>query len=208
MKLINLEQGSPDWVLWREGGLGASDAPTIMGVDYYGVTREQLLREKITGEKRQSSFSMRRGNRLEPFARELYATQLGYPYKVAPAVIVHPELDWMRASLDGLAENCETGELEWIVEIKCWSWDKHDSVLAGICPEVVFPQIQHQLLCAGLSRCDLVSYTENAKFSDEDRLAVLRVPAEPEYQQRLLESECAFWSEVLAGREAIAGGVR
>lgn len=206
MKLVNLEQGSPDWEKWRVGGIGASDAPTIMGVDYYGVTREQLLDEKITGKKRPSNYAMREGTRLEPFARALYAQQLGYPYKVGPAVCIHTEHEWMRASLDGLAENCETGEVEWEVEIKCWSWDKHDATLAGICPEVVFPQIQHQLLTTGLSRCDLVSYSTNKKFSSEHRLAVLTVMADREYQAQLLKAELAFWAEVVEGRKAYRGG--
>jgi putative phage-type endonuclease len=207
MKIIDLSQGSPAWIHWRDSGVGASDAPVIMGVDYYGVTRERLLHEKITGEKRKTNFEMRRGNRLEPLARSLYEQQLGYPHRVEPAVIEHSEHSWMRASLDGVVENHDTGEVLRICEIKCWSWDKHDSTLAGVCPAVVYPQIQHQLLCAGLQFCDLVSYTENEKFDKADQLAVLEVVADPEYQHKLFELEKAFWGEVLAGREARLRGV-
>ena len=38
-RLINLEQGTYEWLEWRMGGLGASDAPVVMGVSPYSTSR-------------------------------------------------------------------------------------------------------------------------------------------------------------------------
>src|SRR5690606_2655687 len=35
MVLVDLEQGSPEWLAWRAEGIGASDAATIMGENPY-----------------------------------------------------------------------------------------------------------------------------------------------------------------------------
>jgi putative phage-type endonuclease len=196
-------QGTPDWLTWRLGGLGGSDAPSIMGVSPY-ATRAELLAEKITGERRETNFAMRRGNRLEPIARGLYALQRGVP--VEPACVSHDEYPWMLSSLDGLLLDVVRGMM--IAEIKAWKWQNHDQVLAGLVPAEVFPQIQHQLMTTGLDVCDLVSYSEKADYSEEERFAVLEVKVDAEYQAELFDAEVEFWAEVQAGREARRSGKR
>jgi len=32
MKVVDLEQGTPQWLAWRRAGIGASEAPVIMGL--------------------------------------------------------------------------------------------------------------------------------------------------------------------------------
>lgn len=199
MKRIHLEQGTDAWRSWRLQGIGGSDAPAVLGRSPY-VTRAQLLEEKVTGVERESTFEMRRGTRLEPIARSLYAERLAL--SVEPVCVVHDEVEWLYASLDGLAEFFP-GEPTHIAEIKCWREENHRLVLNGIVPDEVLPQIQHQLLVTGLQRCDLVSYTDHSKFSDVERLAVLTVEADAEAQAELLEAEEAFWAEVVAGRKAV-----
>ena len=197
MRILSYGQGTPDWLAWRKGGLGASDAPVLMGVSPY-TTREQLLAEKVTGERRETNFAMRRGNRLEPTARELY--RIVRQCDAAPQCVMHDSIDWLLASLDGLCHD-HHGE-EWIAEIKCWRWQNHDLCLGGVVPDEVYPQIQHQLLVTGLTRCDLVSYTEADRFSEHQRLAIIEVAANPEYQAELLAACAEFWAEVVEGRVA------
>lgn len=197
MKILDLSQGSPDWHKIRGGKVGASDAPAIMGVSPY-ITRAELLEEKVTGKKRESQYAMRRGNRLEPTARALY--ELEYGVQAPPVCVLHDDYEWMMSSLDGLVTAGDSPADCYIVEIKCWRWQNHDLCLAGVVPEEVYPQIQHQLMTTGLDRCDLVSYTEHSQFGESDRLAVIRVETDAEYQATLFEAEEAFWGEVLAGR--------
>lgn len=211
MRVVNFEQGSPDWAVWRAAGLGASDAVAVMGESPY-CTREQLMREKLGLAVRENIYAMRRGNRLEPLARELYAmARLCAGGRVEPCCVVSAEHDWLRASLDGLAVEVDThGEVaaEWVVEVKCWGWQKHDLCLAGIAPKEVVGQIQHQLLVTGLESADLVSYSDNVRFDAGDRLAVVPVRVDREYRERLVEELHRFWDEFLACRaELVASKV-
>jgi putative phage-type endonuclease len=196
VKILTLGQGSPDWIAWRRGGIGGSDAPVIMGTaPKEWSTREQLLEEKVTGKRRDTDFAMRRGTRLEPLVRELYAREVGL--RVEPVCVAHSEVDWLLASLDGL---CCADSGEWIAEIKCPNWMDHDTALAGIVPAKYVPQVQHCLFVADVTRCDYVSYSENQRFAERDRMVVVRVGADAEYQAALIEAEEAFWAEVCAAR--------
>lgn len=70
MKIIELEQKSPEWIEWRKSGIGSSDIATIMGANPY-QTPYQLWEEKC-GVR--NAFDGNRftehGNLNEPYARE------------------------------------------------------------------------------------------------------------------------------------------
>ena len=74
--LINLEQGTPAWLEWRSQGLGASDAPTIMGENPWKRAAE-LLDEKCGKLKSNSNAKMARGSALEPEARRRFEAKVG-----------------------------------------------------------------------------------------------------------------------------------
>ncbi len=46
MKIIDLEQGTPEWLEWRKNGIGSSDIATIMGANPY-QTPYQLWEENL-----------------------------------------------------------------------------------------------------------------------------------------------------------------
>ncbi len=68
-KIVKLEQGSEAWREWRHKGIGASDAPTIMGeVPFKNAkTTAQLLQEKRgpVPDFTQNA-AMAKGTELEP----------------------------------------------------------------------------------------------------------------------------------------------
>lgn len=195
MRLVRLEQGTPAWKAWRYGGIGGSDAAAILGLSPYS-TREELLVEKATRLERESTFAMRRGNRLEPVARSLYCRN--ERCRAEPVCVEHDDATWMRVSLDGL---CEAPERDrWVIEIKCPSWQAHDIALAGLVPVHYQPQCQWQLLVTGLDRLDYVSFNDGVRFDLRDRLAVVPVAPDAEMQGRLLEECERFWQEVLTAR--------
>ena len=66
-KEITLEQGSSAWLAWRNEGIGASDASTIMGENRF-KSREELLHEKIHQINEPANAAMNEGTRLEPQA--------------------------------------------------------------------------------------------------------------------------------------------
>ena len=63
------QQGSEAWLDWRRGGVGASDAPAIMGVSPWMDVEALWLEKTGRATGRPSSFAMRRGQLLEPEAR-------------------------------------------------------------------------------------------------------------------------------------------
>ena len=70
--VVELEQGSREWLEWRHKGIGASDAPAIMSENPWKSATE-LLREKC-GPARDLGLNaaMARGTQLEPEARRRY----------------------------------------------------------------------------------------------------------------------------------------
>lgn len=198
MKLVNLAQGSDAWKLWRRQGLGGSDVATILGVaPFEDATRDNLFREKVEGWERPVTFPMRRGNLKEPDARRLY--QERFRCVAPPACVEHEDAPWMRVSLDGLCSNhaaVAADLVRWILELKVPNADAHTWALAGEVPEYYRPQCQWQLLTTGLDRLDYASYSENRRFAEADRLAVVPVTADAEMQALLLSEAEKFWQEV------------
>lgn len=205
MKIVPHEQGTPAWKLWRRAGIGGSDVAAILGIaPFPDATRANLLREKITGAERETNFSMRRGTRLEPLARELYAQHAGCT--AVPVCVEHPEAPWIRCSLDGVCNDFPRrgGSPSWVLELKCPAWTVHDLALAGIVPDYYAVQCQWQLLTCGLDRCDFASFNDGRRFAEADQLAVVTLRADAEVQARCLEAAEPFWRDVLAGREQLA----
>ncbi|MBI1823420.1 MAG: YqaJ viral recombinase family protein, partial [Nitrospirae bacterium] len=109
--IVALQQGEREWLDWRCQGIGASDAPTIMGENPW-KTPEELLSEKCGGKREGPNAAMIRGTALEPLARKQFEAKVGI--QVDPACLQSVEYEWLRASVDGLARNGNT-----VVEIKC-----------------------------------------------------------------------------------------
>jgi len=100
MQLVNLVQGSPEWLAHRAQHWNASDAPAMMGCSPY-KTRDELIRELATGlsaevsAETQSIFDA--GHRFEALARPLAEEIIGED--LYPVTGVNGKLS---ASFDGL----------------------------------------------------------------------------------------------------------
>ena len=105
--LVELEQGTSEWLAWRHNGIGASEASTIMGENRFQST-SVLLQEKrgaVVLDSIQNK-AMALGTKLEPEARKLYVEETGKDVK--PVCVQSSKYDWLRASLDGLSSNHDT----------------------------------------------------------------------------------------------------
>lgn len=181
-----LEQGSAAWLDWRRGGIGASDAPVIMGVSPWMDVETLWLEKTGRAAARASSFAMRRGQRLEPEARELYIRRTGIA--VAPLCLEHGTLRWMRGSLDGISADGLV-----VLEVKCPGAADHAVARRGLVPPKYVPQLQHLLAVAGAEVCHYWSYRDGEGL-------LIEVAPEPAYIERLVERERGFWDHVLADR--------
>jgi len=144
MRTINITQNSPEWLKMRRDKIGASDAPSVMGIGY--KTPYQLFLEKMGLFEQPINDAMRRGQELEPKAREKFTQMLGI--EVFPLVVQHDKRDWQIASLDGMDKDRST-----FVEIKTGGEASLNRAKSGALSDNHYCQVQHQLEVTGLDRC-------------------------------------------------------
>jgi len=183
-ELLSLTQGSEEWLTWRNQGIGASDAPAIMGENPW-KSASDVEREKGTGiTSHEENEAMRRGTELEPIARDTYIAQRGI--EVVPVCIEHKGYPWLHASLDGLSIDCKT-----VIEIKCGE-RTFDAARKGIVPKHYYGQLQHILMVTGLPAIDFWVFSE-----DEGGILII-INRNDNYIKRLFTAESKFWDK-LAG---------
>lgn len=181
-KIVEIVQGTSTWNKWRDQGVGASDAPAIMGENPW-KSREQLLKEKLNGLRVGPNAAMARGTALEPEARSRYEQLNGI--KVHPACLQSTHFDWLRASIDGLASDGSS-----VVEIKCGDRVYEYASSMRQVPKYYFGQLQHILAVTGLSTIDFWCYLPRRPEVH------LRIDRENRYIVRLMEREEEFWQEL------------
>jgi len=187
---LAFEQSSAEWLSWRRNGIGASDAPVIMGVSPWQKEGELLLLKTGQKAERPANGAMERGKRLEPVARKAYVSQTGIV--VEPMCVQSREHAWMRASLDGLSDDGQH-----VVEIKCPGEKDHDLAAAGRVPDKYYPQLQHILAVTGLGEI----YYWSFRFG---HTVLLKVERDGPFIAELIEKEVAFWTRVSAASAGLA----
>jgi putative phage-type endonuclease len=189
VKLVTVKQNSRQWHDWRGKGLGASDAPAIMGESPY-QSAFTLWGDKtgLIPREEPNAFAvaaMKRGQDLEPVARELYEKRSGRVLEVLAAE--HDQYEFVRASFDGI----EVGTNHF-VEIKCPGQAAHDEAKAGRVPAYYYPQVQQQFLVSGAQSADYVSY----RPGDETELVIIPIKPDGAYVNLLLVRLIQFWKYV------------
>jgi putative phage-type endonuclease len=183
-RIERLHQNTREWLRWRLEGIGSSDAPVIMGESNFKTPRALWSIKTGRAVEVGDNPAARRGRELEQRARSAYETRIGV--QMEPACLVHEELNWMRASLDGFSFD---GSI--VLEIKCPSSRRDQAAaLEGRIPAHYYAQIQHQLE---------VSRAEEAHYWSFDGTTGTLVRAQPDrgYMARLIEAEAAFWQKVV-----------
>jgi len=147
MRILNVTQGSREWLEVRAKHFCASDAPAMMGVSQY-KTRTELLRQKATGDvpkvdaMTQALFD--RGHETEAAARQHIEAEISeelYPTTGTD------EDGYLLASFDGITMDGVIG-----FEHKLWNAELAAEVNAGRLPPAYYWQLEQQILIAGLNR--------------------------------------------------------
>lgn len=178
-----MQQNTAEWLEWRNKGIGASDAPIIMGVSPW-KTPYKLWLEKTTGQSDfQGNEATERGHALEDAARRCAEKQLSRLF--LPHCKEHQKRPWMRASLDGISMDKE------ILEIKCpYKPNRldsdHQKTKEGKIPEKYWPQLQHQLEVYGARKGWYFS------FDGQEGVAI-PFERDEKFISELLKKEKAFW---------------
>jgi len=178
-KQVFLDQGSPEWLEWRESLRTASETPTVMNVNPY-QSQNALRKQKADKKPTFVNEAMLRGSNMEPIARAAVGEELG--------ITLEPrcyEMGLFGASLDAFGD---LGGVEVIVEIKCPSspssgyWDDLDE------KHPTFWQLVHQKLCSGAERTFLYTY-------DEGRTRLQECHITEDHFSQLIEAWNNFESE-------------
>jgi putative phage-type endonuclease len=181
--IVEHEQGTHAWRVWRRDGIGASDAAAIMGESPF-KSQNELLREKLGAVFcTPPNAAMARGNELEPEARGHYVAMTGR--SMNPACIQSTQFAWLRASLDGLTSSQDSA-----VEIKCGKMAYHTTSKTGMVPSYYYGQLQHILAVTGFEAIDYWCYWPG--FTP----LLLTIPRDRPYIERLLVREQEFWQSV------------
>jgi putative phage-type endonuclease len=179
MKIIDLEQGSPEWLSWRKTVITATDASIIMGNNPWDTPYSCWQRKLGLIEEKASNEAMERGKRLEPKARAQFNEK--YDLDMKPAVVESTEFDFLGASLDGMDESGNV-----ILEIKCGGSKLHSMAARGEIPQYYQDQMQHQMLVTGASRCFYYSY-------DGTNGIPIEVLPDPMFKVQFMPKARDFW---------------
>jgi|GEM_PF-3143928 putative phage-type endonuclease len=137
MRIIDVEQGSKEWLDLRRPRIFASEVAAILCESPY-LTPNQLWRQKCLGEE--PSFykpAIEWGKRHETPAKIWFEQKMGIKFK--PIVAIHDDYDFIGASLDGYSE-----EHAAVLEIKCPGKENFEAFKAGV-PKHYWIQVQMQL---------------------------------------------------------------
>lgn len=200
MKIIDCQQGTPEWAQARAGRVTASriDAVLARARDRKseGATRRnykaQLVSEILTGRPQEdkgfSSRAMEDGKLLEPEARAafeahrmVFVDQVGF--------VVHPTIERAGASPDGLLG------ADGLVQFKCPYPATHIGwMLAGDVPIEYQPQMLWEMACTERSWCDFVSYCP--ALPPHLQLFIARFDADPKRIAEITAEVTVFLREV------------
>lgn len=171
-------QGSEAWHEFRRRHIGASEAACCLGICPY-KTPYMLFEEKMGLYKPEMNEAMKYGSEHEQEARDSFCRETGL--FMVPAVIKHPTIDFMAASLDGLSE-CG----KYVLEIKCNGYKNHQMAKSGGLPPNHYAQVQHQLEVTGCKKAYYYSYVWNDPIKVE-------VDRDQIFINKLLLAEKEFW---------------
>lgn len=155
-----MKQGSTEWLDKRKMCITASDIPTIMGINPYGVTpRDLWMQKKDRVPSPEMNLAMEHGIKTEPVARDCLNRLTGIKFQ--PSVVFHEKHSYFMASLDGL-----DFEEKRACEIKCpYNIRNYDAALQRKGPSKDhFSQMQWQMYVKNLQNIIYFVYWSPTQF--------------------------------------------
>ena len=151
--IVDLEQGTDEWLEWRRGKLCSSDMAALLGYNAFGRSLKRWHREKINHPLAGfDAIAMKRGRDREKEARKMFEAMLGAP--CMNPVIASNLTPWAGASLDVLNEDLRIGG-----EIKCpTNPEVHLKAISGLVPDYYMPQLQWSMYCTGFDSWEYISF--------------------------------------------------
>lgn len=183
MKIIELVQGTPEWVQWRNSGIGASDISVCTDCNPYKKKKSLFLEKSNMADGHTNSF-MRRGQMYEGEALLTYCMDKKCHLK--PVCVESEENPIYRASLDGYGE---IAGKKMVLEIKVPTSPKlWEEVEKGSIPDYYLQQVQWQIMVSEADYGIFIVYNpENERYLEK------QVQIDLDLQKRLKEAANEFW---------------
>ncbi len=193
MPIINLEQGSQEWLDYRKKKVMATDIPVILGSNPWKKKLE-LWEEKLgLRPPTQMNDAMRRGQKLEPIARKLACELIGIDFR--PVVIESTKYPWLAASLDGISE---LGR--YILEIKCTKLKTHLEAIEQCFPKYYQDQVYTQL---EVSQAEICYYFNYCPEYEEKPYAIIEVYPNHEKEAEIISKGYEFYVQMCTMRPPV-----
>ncbi|EOC0012468.1 lambda-exonuclease family protein [Cronobacter turicensis] len=190
MEIVDVQQGTPEWLSWRKSGVTATCAPILMGAENATKTPYELYLHYVgllEPEDLSAIKQVRAGKLNEPLARAW--AERKYGQISLPLCVRHREYHHLIASLDGIFDDGH------ILEIKNLASTKHLEILQNgtHSPEFkyYFWQAQHQLLVTGAPGVYLLFW------SAKDEPKVFLIKPSQKSHERLLKAATEFYENVM-----------
>ena len=188
MNVIDLYQGSDEWLKWRSEGITATDIPVILGLNP-NKTPWQLWAEKI-GRINTPDISKNpnviRGNELEDDIRQLAEERYGD--FLLPVCGEFGDWPILRASFDGVDTNIKPYEFKAPADSTYETIEKEG--IDASTYKMYEAQVHAQCIVAGKTEGQLIFYKEDG--SDLDFTVILT----DEYAAHIINEAKHFWSLV------------
>jgi len=164
-EVVNDEHGAPivantpAWLVGRQSGLGASEAPTILDLSPWSTPREVALSKRATKITDEQTEAMEFGHLMEPVAREVFKRRHGNKENSrhkylgemieAPGLIRSTRFPHLLASLDSVIVEPSgehvPGQIKNVTEYKRAAWGDADGGL----PDMVRMQVIQECIVFG-----------------------------------------------------------
>lgn len=188
MEIIDVIQGSPEWLQARCGLVTASRFGDVLAAPSTSRRKtylKKLLAERDTGQPQEEykNDAMAMGNETESFAREYYE-------RVTRTKVI--QVGFVRDGEVGASPDGLIG-LDGMIEIKCPYNSTHlDYIIDDKLPSVYVPQVQGQLWICKRKWCDFVSYAPMCRRP----IWIIRVERDEKYIEKLQEAVRTFFDEL------------
>lgn len=182
MKIIEIEQGSPEWHCFRSEGIGSSDISALMGVSRFKNVSE-LYEEKVNkASSNKKNWATEKGHEVEATVRSHLEKERNIKY--SPICGTNEEHPIIRGSFDGFDLSGKYPPLE----IKFVGAQKHMEAKCGKIPYDYLPQIHWLMLVSGEKKLEYCSW------NDDDLVTVI-VEYDQLYAEKMKEKALTFWHD-------------
>lgn len=192
-KVVELEQGSQEWLDWRRNGITATESAVIMGISPYKGAYT-LYCEKIgleVPEDLSNNYFVKRGNALEDEVRQIFESN--HNTLALPVCVESTINPYLRASLDGLSIEGE------VVELKTCCSKVFNSVkdlgVKSPTVQVYNIQVQHQMMIVGANKGYLCFLCPD--LEDDNNYLELEIARDEELQAKIVLACEEFYQRII-----------